>query len=82
MFKAIAINGKTADFAILGYYEDKDEAWHEIHNNIQWEKEDTPEDWFFEIVEISEDEIPEENYEPDYDECGFDPYMGGYTYDC
>ena len=82
MYKAIAINGKTADFAILGYYEDEAEAWYDIHNNIQWEEEDTPEDWFFEVVEISEDEIPEEDYELDYDECGFDPYMGGYTYDC
>ena len=24
----------------------------------------------------------EEDYEPDYDECGFDPYMGCYSYDC
>ena len=26
------------------------------------------------------DEI--EDYEPDVDECGFDPYEGCYTYDC
>ena len=81
MFKAIAINGKTADQAILGYYEDKDEAWHEIHNNIQWEEEDTPEDWIFDVVEIDEEEPEYEDY-GDYDECGFDPYMGCYTYDC
>jgi len=24
----------------------------------------------------------EEDYEDYYDECGFDPYMGCYTYDC
>lgn len=23
-----------------------------------------------------------EEYEPDVDECGFDPYEGCYTYDC
>lgn len=23
-----------------------------------------------------------EEYEPDWDECGFDPYEGCYTYDC
>jgi len=23
-----------------------------------------------------------EDYEPDVDECGFDPYEGCYTYDC
>ena len=82
MYKVIAINGKTADLANLGYYEDEAEAWYDIHNNVQWEEGDNPEDWFFEVVEISEDEMPEEDYEPDYDECGFDPYMGGYTYDC
>lgn len=29
---------------------------------------------------FSEDE--DEDYEPDYDECGFNPYMGCYDYDC
>ena len=24
----------------------------------------------------------DEDYEPDVDECGFDPYEGCYTYDC
>lgn len=24
----------------------------------------------------------EDDYEPDIDECGFDPYEGCYTYDC
>ena len=32
-----------------------------------------------EIIESSEDW---EEYEPDVDECGFDPYEGCYTYDC
>jgi len=27
-------------------------------------------------------EEKEEDYEDYYDECGFDPYMGCYTYDC
>ena len=31
--------------------------------------------------EIYEDEL-DEDYEPDYFECGFDPYEGCYTYDC
>lgn len=81
MYKAIAINGKTADQAILGYYEDESEAWNDIHNNIQWEEEDTPEDWIFDVVEIDEEEPEYDDYD-DYDECGFDPYMGCYTYDC
>lgn len=33
-----------------------------------------------EILESSESY--DEDYEPDYDECGFDPYAGCYTYDC
>lgn len=31
-----------------------------------------------EVIASSDDE----DYEPDYDECGFDPYEGCYTYDC
>ena len=27
-------------------------------------------------------EDEDEDYESDVDECGFDPYMGGYTGDC
>ena len=32
----------------------------------------------------SDDEEDDEDYEPDDidDDCGFDPYMGEYTYDC
>lgn len=32
-------------------------------------------------VEIKSDD-PEDYYDSDIDECGFDPYMGCYTYDC
>lgn len=28
------------------------------------------------------DEPEDEDYEPDYDECGFNPYMGCYDFDC
>ena len=36
-----------------------------------------------EILESSDDwDDYDEDYEPDYDECGFDPYEGCYTYDC
>lgn len=28
------------------------------------------------------DEEDDEYYEPDYDECGYDPYMGCYSFDC
>lgn len=36
-----------------------------------------------EVIESSDDwDDYDEDYEPDYDECGFDPYAGCYTYDC
>ena len=36
-----------------------------------------------EVIAYSDDwEEENEDYEPDIDECGFDPYEGSYTYDC
>ena len=36
-----------------------------------------------EVIESSyEWDEGKEDYEPDVDECGFDPYEGCYTYDC
>lgn len=36
-----------------------------------------------EILESSDDwDDYDRDYEPDYSECGFDPYAGCYTYDC
>lgn len=36
-----------------------------------------------EVLESSDDwDDYDEDYEPDVDECGFDPYEGCYTYDC
>lgn len=36
-----------------------------------------------EILESSDDwDDYDRDYEPDYDECGFDPYEGCYTFDC
>lgn len=41
------------------------------------------------FMEFKDDEVDEyypddyyEDYEPDYDECGFNPYMGCYDFDC
>ena len=36
-----------------------------------------------EIIASSDDfDDYDRDYEPDYSECGFDPYAGCYTYDC
>lgn len=29
-----------------------------------------------------EEDPSDEDYEPDYDETGFNPYLGGYDFDC
>lgn len=31
---------------------------------------------------LDEDEDDEEYFDTDYDECGYDPYMGCYSFDC
>ena len=36
-----------------------------------------------EVIASSDDwDDYDEDYEPDYDECGFDPYEGCFTWDC
>lgn len=36
-----------------------------------------------EVIKSSDDwDDYDKDYEPDTDECGFDPYEGCYTYDC
>lgn len=35
-----------------------------------------------EVLMEFEDDFDEDDYEPDYDECGFNPYMGCYDFDC
>jgi hypothetical protein len=35
-----------------------------------------------EVVAFFDPNEEEEEYYDDYDECGFDPYCGCYTYDC
>lgn len=34
------------------------------------------------IITREDEDVEEDYYEPDYDECGFNPYMGCYDYDC
>jgi len=41
----------------------------------------TVEDEYFESLE-EEDFEDEDEYIDDYDECGYNPYMGCYDYDC
>ena len=44
-------------------------------------KTDLAEQLYNECLALGCDE-DDEDYEPDVDECGFDPYEGCYTYDC
>ncbi len=78
MYVAFATNEKTGEVVELETFNSAEDAWWEIENNLEWDEEDNPADWTFQVVEREDDE----DYEPDYDECGFDPYEGCYTYDC
>lgn len=75
-----AENKKTDEFISLGTFDTKEEAQWNIDNNLEWDEDDVIEDWKIFIEEVDEDE-EYDIYEPDI-ECGFDPYLGCYTYDC
>lgn len=80
MYQIQATNVKTLEIILYSnLYETREDAKWAIDNDIEWDEDDIPEDWMFEIVE-SEDEY-EEPSDID-DDCGFDPYCGCYTYDC
>ena len=79
-YVVFAENKKTDEFISLGTFPTEEEAQWNIDNNIEWDEDDVVEDWKIFIEEVDEDE-EYDIYEPDI-ECGFDPYMGCYTYDC
>lgn len=80
MFKIVALNVKTLEKLEWFGYESREEAQYTIDNNIEWDEDDVPEEWKFSIEEMEDDEY-EEPWDID-DDCGFDPYMGCYSYDC
>ena len=56
-------------------------SWQEAK---EWERSEALN--YFLIDSADEREMPDEeedeDFEPDYDECGFNPFMGCYDYDC
>ena len=78
MYTVIARNIKTEEEITISIFDTMAEAEYAIKNEIEWDEDDIPEEWEFRI----EEDIDLAEYEPDYDECGFDPYEGCYTYDC
>lgn len=76
-YVAFATNERTGEVIELETFDTAEDAWWNIKNNLEWDEDDNREEWTFQVVETSD-----EDYEPDYDECGFDPYAGCYTYDC
>lgn len=75
-----AENKKTDEFISLGTFDTREEAEWNLENNLEWDEDDVVEDWEVFIEEVDEDRNYD-IYEPDI-ECGFDPYLGCYTYDC
>ena len=78
-YSVIATNIRTGEKLDLGHFDYAVDAQYEIDHNIEWDEEDIPEEWSFEVVPVGDDY--EEPYDID-DDCGFDPYCGYYTYDC
>ena len=75
-----AENKKTDEFISLGTFDTREDAEWNLENNLEWDEDDVIEDWEVFIEEVDEDR-DYDIYEPDI-ECGFDPYLGCYTYDC
>ena len=78
-YAVIATNIRTGEKLDLGHFDYAEDAQYEIDHNIEWDEEDVPEEWSFEIVPV--DDEYEEPADID-DDFGFDPYMGCYSYDC
>lgn len=80
MFKIVALNTKTLEKLEWFGFESAEEAENYLDEYIEWDEDDIPEDWEFTFEECNSDDY--DDYDGDYDECGFDPYAGCYTYDC
>ena len=78
MVEVWAINKVTEEELFLGYCDTVEDALEDIDNNIEWDDLDNPADWRFEIRQLEDYEEPADID----DDCGFDPYMGCYSYDC
>ena len=77
MFKLVAINTVTGEMLEWFGYETQADAVFDMQN-VEWDEDDVPENWRFEVVSYEEDEEPADID----DDCGFDPYAGCFTYDC
>lgn len=77
-YAVLARNIFTGEEVDIDTYDTEKEAKWCIANNIEYDEDDSPENWDFEILELEDDD-----YDEPYDlECGFDPYEGCYTFDC
>ena len=77
MFKLVAINTVTGEMLEWFGYETQADAVLDMQN-VEWDEDDVPENWRFEVVPYEEDEEPADID----DDFGFDPYAGCFTYDC
>lgn len=77
-YAVLARNIFTGEEVDIDTYDTEKEAKWCIANNIEYDEDDSPENWDFEILELEDDD-----YDEPYDlEYGFDPYEGCYTFDC
>ena len=53
MYLVIANNIKTNKESVLGIFNTAEEAWWNIHNNLEWDENAVKEDWRFMVQEIT-----------------------------
>lgn len=76
IIKVYAKNIKTNEVIDMGDFDTVEQAKRAIVN-VEYDDDEIPEDWDF--------EIEAEDYDDDWDyneDEGFDPYEGCYTFDC
>lgn len=80
-YAVLARNIFTGEEVDIDTYDTEKEAKWCIANNIEYDEDDSPENWDFEILELEDDDydISDEDFAL---EVGFDPYEGCYTFDC
>ena len=79
-YKLLAFNVTTHQEVVLGIFEEMDEGW-EAMQRIEFDEDDIIEDWFFQMVAVTDEGYDCEPDDIDSD-FGFDPYEGCFTYDC
>ena len=50
-YTVFATNERTEEVYELGTFSSAEEAWWNVHNNLEWDEDDNPADYTFQVVE-------------------------------